>query len=543
MSTEPSEQVDYQLLEKFDRNDLSKSQISFSEEESRVFIDSHGSVSITNIKSGLTPENFTNFKEMLLMVERRRHLSAMTLANNIGAFDRSFSIYSTKEITIEWLSHIRERIRGSRLSPSIYNFTISLIKAWHSLGLEGITDEVIDFLSDIRPLPPKRKAGSRVRSNDPNEGWYTDLEYYSLVDAHWKDYEENNVTFQETLAKLLSAQYGRRPIQLAQLKICDIQHLGESFGVTGKRIIFPGAKGRDADNTFRELKVEVHPIGEDLWRLCQIQIEYSQKNWEKYFGNAIPNPQNLQLPLFQPRTVRSAKEKIQLAKKHLKPNESIYQSKYLHRASRTLSKYISGKNSKKTTTAISERTGEPVKENAYRYRYTRARQLARLGVPRATLSHWLGHESSKSLDAYYDDPAENARKLDKHMAPMLAPLAQAFQGQVIWSESQAIRGSDPSSRVELDGKTAVGNCGEHGFCAASVPIPCYRCTKFQPWVDGPHEEVLHRLLERQEIENSAPTVGSGRRLIVPLQLDRDIEAVRDVIFICNQKKIEWSRNG
>ncbi len=120
----------------------------------------------------------------------------------------------------------------------------------------------------------------------------------------------------------------------------------------------------------------------------------------------------------------------------------------------------------------------------------------------------------------------------------MAPLAQAFQGILRDSEADAERGNDPNSRIELDGmeELGVGTCGEHGFCSASVPLPCYRCTKFQPWVYGPHHEVLNRLLERQKLENDVPIPGQHRRLLVPVQLDKDIQAVRAVIALCEARK-------
>ena len=61
-------------------------------------------------------------------------------------------------------------------------------------------------------------------------------------------------------------------------------------------------------------------------------------------------------------------------------------------------------------------------------------------------------------------------------------------------------------------------------------------TKFQPWVFGPHHEVLSRLLERQQLENEIPRPRMGRRLLVPVQLDKDIQAVREVIALCEVRQ-------
>ena len=101
------------------------------------------------------------------------------------------------------------------------------------------------------------------------------------------------------------------------------------------------------------------------------------------------------------------------------------------------------------------------------------------------------------------------------------------------------------NRLQLDGKDelSVGGCGNYGFCGASVPIPCYRCSKFRPWVYGPHVEVLDRLLERQRQESNIPLVGQGRILISPLNLDKEITAVRNVITRCEERQKELENDS
>ncbi|MGY1917421.1 hypothetical protein ACW9IF_00695 [Pseudomonas tolaasii] len=215
--------------------------------------------------------------------------------------------------------------------------------------------------------------------------------------------------------------------------------------------------------------------------------------------------------------------------------DEYYYSLIWHKSASSISQILLRKDG---SPVISERTGELLHEFAYRMRHTRARQLARLGVPRKVLQYWMGHESPISLDSYYDDPAERARPLNNDVGTLLAPLAQAFSGVIRDDESHAIRGDDPTSRIELDGRKGVGTCGESGFCSASVPIPCYRCSKFQPWVYGPHKEVLIRLIDRQEEENNIHLPSKSRRMLAPLQLDKEIRAVKTVIALCEKRKAE-----
>jgi len=405
----------------------------------------------------------------------------------------------------------------------------SILNLWYRLGIPGISLETIDVVNALKR--PSTQGRSRVTSGDVTEGWYTDEEYEQLIDIYWADFEAGKASLRDTTALLLNAQFARRGIQLANLKVSDFQSEGETDGIFGKRVAFPGAKDRTAEQWFRGSKFEVHPIGEDLWNLCAQQIHSTIHHHEVFFGRELSAEERYQLPVFQKKYVKSLKKykDFEFAK------EEDSSTSVFHVHSSVIATILANR---KGTKVISMRTGEPLREFGYRMRYTRARQLARLGVPRTTLSYWLGHEGNGSLEHYYDDPAENARILDMEMRVILAPLAQAFLGSLKDTESEAIRGNDPSSRIELDGSHNVGTCGEHGFCSASVPIPCYRCSKFQPWVNAPHEEVLIRLIERQEEENNIHIPSKGRRILVPLQLEKDIAAVKLVIQLCDARKRE-----
>jgi integrase len=402
----------------------------------------------------------------------------------------------------------------------------SILNVWYRLGYPGIDAATIDVVNALKA--PSSQGRSRITSDDATKGWYTAQEYEDLIDTYWLDYESESVSLRDTSALLLLGQYGKRGIQLANLKVCDFMSCGETDGLSGKRIAFPGAKDRGAEKWFRGSKFEVHPLGDDLWNLSMLQIDSTVSFHEKYFGRPLNDAERNELPFLQTSLIRLRERKIKTFK-------TVQSSAMLHFSPQGISSLLKRLQG---TKVISHRTGEPVREFAYRMRYTRARQLARLGVPRTTLQYWLGHAGNTSVDHYYDDPAEDARLLDIEMQVILAPLAQAFYGTLRDKESDAVRGDDPSSRIELDGRYNVGTCGDHGFCSASVPIPCYRCAKFQPWVDAPHEEVLLRLIERQEEENNIHLPSKSRRILVPLQLDKDIAAVRLVIKLCDARKQE-----
>lgn len=531
---------DLETIDQFDKN-----QWDSQHAQSVVFSDKLaivlgvGSVNISHVLSTLSDESLNGFKKTIGILATSGRLAGTTIINRLRAITTFLKAVPTSHITVEAVSSYLEYVRNHGNINNAADFRLLLLE-WHKLGFEGIDNEVADFLNEFRISRNQRPMGNRIRSDNPTEGWYTDKEYDDLVSVIWADYEANRNSLWNTTACLLCAQYGRRPVQLSQLKTGDLKKIDENCGVSGKRIEFPGAKDQGT-NCFREAKLEVHPMSDALWNLCQLQATESVAVFESLLGRTLAQTESKKLPLFHPRTKPSLKRRLTLANKHLGQSENLLISKFLHITPKEISVALIRNHSSKKRThtpVLSERTGKPLVENAYRFRYTRARQLARMGVPRTTLQFWMGHENPKTIDAYYDDPAERARVLNDAIEPLMAPLAQAFQGIIRDSETNAMRGDDPSSRIELDGRVelGVGTCGEHGFCSASVPIPCYRCTKFQPWVYGPHEEVLERLLERQRLENGAPLAGRGKRLLVPLQLNKDIDAVRSVIMLCNNRK-------
>lgn len=480
-----------------------------------------------DIRSILTmdSETISGFKSTIKSIAGKGSLSPGTLAGYV----RNIASTVRKSPVLTFTSINYPTLIATRSNETVIAFR-SILNAWYRLGMPGISLETINVVNDLkRPATQGRK---RINSDDVTEGWYTTEEYEQLIDVYWTDFETEKANLRDTTALLLNAQYARRGIQLANLKVSDFQSEGETDGISGKRVAFPSAKDRTAEQWFRGSKFEVHPVGEDLWNLCAQQIHSTIHHHEVFFGRELSAEERYQLPVFQ-KDFKSLKKYKDFKFKLAKEEDSSTSVFHVHSS---VIATILGK--RKGTKVISMRTGEPLREFAYRMRYTRARQLARLGVPRTTLSYWLGHEGNGSLEHYYDDPAENARILDIEMRVILAPLAQAFLGSLRDTESDAIRGDDPSSRIELDGSHNVGTCGEHGFCSASVPIPCYRCSKFQPWVNAPHEEVLIRLIERQQEENNIHIPSKGRRILIPLQLEKDIAAVQLVIQLCDARKRE-----
>ncbi|WP_247841545.1 hypothetical protein [Pseudomonas sp. MWU12-3103b] len=513
-------------LEEFDKSSVKNKRGFIAEfNGDHLNLVGHYGMEITSILA-MDEKTVDGFKSMVTTIGRTGKLSASTMRNGIRCLSKVLRINPTLAFTPESYSKLISS-ENNKTTNDIGNLLI----VWHSLGIPGVSDEVIDTVHRLHR--PYHKPNSRAVAGNIDTGWYSEQEYDDLVSTMWHDYGTGQVSLQNSVAMLLNAQYGRRPKQLSYLKNMDFEAAGSNFGVSGKRVSFPSVKDEHSGE-FRDGKFEVHPMGDDLWDICQLQIKNSIESFELFFGKTLSETERAQLPFFITLYEPALKRRKNLADKYADVGEYYY-SLIWHKSASSISQILLRKDG---SPVFSERTGELLHEFAYRMRHTRARQLARLGVPRKVLQYWMGHESPISLDSYYDDPAERSRTLNNDVGTLLAPLAQAFSGVIRDDESHAIRGDDPTSRIELDGRKGVGTCGESGFCSASVPIPCYRCSKFQPWVYGPHEEVLIRLIDRQEEENNIHLPSKSRRMLAPLQLDKDIRAVKTVIALCEKRKAE-----
>jgi len=179
----------------------------------------------------------------------------------------------------------------------------------------------------------------------------------------------------------------------------------------------------------------------------------------------------------------------------------------------------------------SERTGELLNLRSKRFRYTLGTNLAREGRGEYVIAEALDHSDTQNAGVYVRNTPDIVERIDKAVAMRLAPLAQAFQGVLVVSEQDAIRGSDKASRIS-NARDNVGTCGSYGFCGALAPVACYTCAHFQPWLDGPHEAILEELLTKRD-----DVMDATEDAKIAAVNDRLILAVSDVIQRCQKQKV------
>lgn len=388
--------------------------------------------------------------------------------------------------------------------------------AWHDYGFDGISREVVDLLQGWRLRGNER--GVAVASGCPESGPYTDLEMMALLDWANSAVAKKELDFVDYAYLFTLAMTARRPVQIAALRGVDlIQQI--DTGASLYRLNIPRAKQRGSQfrGAFRSLA-----IIEDLFVVLQHQHRLSVAAVEATIGGTIEPALGSDVPIFlnhetlkgitQPTEIRellhgAAPDRLHATIASL--NDALWRCA-------------------KASRARSERTGEFIRLAATRFRYTRGTKLRREGFGPHVIAELLDHSDTQSVRVYTDNTAQEATVIDQLVGAQLAPFAQACLGTLVNSEREAIRGGDPRSRVANERQHAVGTCGNFGFCASGYRA-CYTCYHFQPWVDGPHEEVLADLYAEKE-----RTKAAGCAEVVVNANDQLILAVEHCVSSCKE---------
>jgi len=396
------------------------------------------------------------------------------------------------------------------------------LKQWSSLGNPGVTDEVAALLKGWR-LRGNRK-GEAVKKLDVNLGPLSDIELQALVEGLFQGYETGVVCLSDLAMSLLECRSGRRPVQLTHLKILDIDSNDETSG--GTRLIqIPRAKQRETE--FRS-SFSRFPISMDLLKVLVAQAGAAEKMFETVLKRRLCPEERKLVPLFPDRKlVRSYSESPTF--------RSDLAGDWFHQQSGNVTSTL--KRVVRQLDVRSERTGERLNINATRLRYTIGTRAAREGYGEQVIAELLDHSDIQNVGVYVKNIPEHLDAIDAAVGHELAMYARAFAGILVDRESEAQRGDDLASRVRHNG-CGVGTCASYAHCSAAVPVPCYTCIHFQPWLEGPHLEVLTNLLsERQRVLSA-----TNDKTIAAIN-DRTIAAVAEVVQRCEVRKNEVDASG
>ncbi|MGP5202715.1 site-specific integrase [Psychrobacter aquimaris] len=487
---------------------------SFYIEDDNWILDKNKTVYLTQLKSALKDEVLESVLKVLAFYASNS--SPAHTANVASYFLHMIKATGASEVTDTMLINYRAYLTTSK---EYYLGTVrGFLRKWYELGYYGVDEDVVRLLDSWR-IKGNRK-GDAVKRQDPREGPLSDIELQAFNEGSVTAFEKSLITLDEFTIALVTSNTGRRPIQISHLRIMDIlcgtNKRGDPFYILN----VPRAKHGEG---FR-VQFKHFAVTQDLWAILSAQSKNAISLVEESLGINLNENDYQQVPLF-PDYARIAKVDS------LFEFRALLASDKLHIAADKITdtlQFIVGVSGIK-----SERIDDDLPINARRFRYTTGTRAAREGFGELVIAELLDHKDTQTAGVYIKNIPEHVKRLDEAVGFHLAPYAQAFAGVLVDSERDAERGHDLSSRIRTEEGSNIGTCGEHGFCGANVPIPCYTCIHFQPWLDGPHKEVYQDLLdERERIKDITGDIE------VAAILDRSIVAVADVIMRCEKRHAE-----
>ncbi|CAE6775187.1 site-specific integrase [Paraburkholderia domus] len=382
------------------------------------------------------------------------------------------------------------------------------LKRWRILGYTGVTSDADQLLAQIRLKGyPK---GVSTATMDPVKGPFTALELEALQSALNAAYARHDVSTEQYVLCWLVMMLGQRPVQYAALKVRDIVVVHEKDGSATCSLRMPRAKTRDSDPRaeFR-VRVLTPEIG-------AVVVQYAREIQTRFAG-VLNDP--LDAPMFPG-----------------KPVDGAIAGYEFHRTSDQIGKRITA--TMRQLRVNSERTGELIHIGPMRFRQTVGTRAAEEGYGELVIAELLDHSDTQSVGVYVRSTPAIVERIDRAVAMQLAPLAQAFAGKLINDPSEASQQYAPASRIRAPAITGkidvISSCGKHGFCGFLKPIACYTCNSFEPWLDGPHEQVLEYLIAERE-----RLMAAGDVRIASIN-DRSILAVAEVVQLCETARDERS---
>lgn len=393
------------------------------------------------------------------------------------------------------------------------------IRQMRYLSLDSSIEDSVYEVMDKWRLSGNDK-GAAVLSLDPLTGPFSDIEFEAIASQSAHKYAEGKITSLQYALILLFKATGRRPEQIATLKVKDVVF---SVKYTTKKIYvikIPRIKQRR--NKFRSTFKDFGLI-DDVGKVITKHIKEHIVKVEQDLGRKLTRAQKNKLPLFIDSSCLQAL--IDTPKGML---TKVLNTELLHMTSSNMSSMlVKAVNKLKIT---SERTGERIHISPYRFRYTLGTRAARAGSGTLTIATLLDHGSTQNTGIYIENVPEFALEISKIMNQSLMVYASAFAGRVVKDEDEANKGNPKATRIPCHEKDCdIGSCGTNSFCTDYAPVACYLCPKFRPWSDAPHHLVLQWLME--EREHLKETLGD--MTIVAIN-DRAIIAVCQVIKLCKE---------
>ncbi|WP_219703975.1 site-specific integrase [Marinomonas lutimaris] len=399
----------------------------------------------------------------------------------------------------------------------------TFVRQMQYLGLSGTIDDGIYKLFDQWSL----SAGVRgvpVLSLDPENGPFSALEFEAIGMRAAQKFAEGKLSVEGYALISLFKATGRRPDQICSLKVKDFSMSSKHIGTPIYVVKIPRIK--QGGQLFRS-EFKAFGLLNYVGQIVEKHISNTVLSIQASLGRKLTLLERNELPLFVGRNLYN-----ELLEKPLGSYLLDYlKTEVSHLKTQTLSSRLVSAVS--SLGVISERTGQLIKINPYRFRYTIGTRAAIESAGKQVIATLLDHSDTQHTDVYVANVPEYAVEISKIMNQPLARYASAFAGRIIKDESEANEEVFGATRIPLREKDCdVGSCGSSAFCQDYAPIACYLCTKFRPWVGAPHHLVLQWLMEERK---SLIDITNKDMTLVSIN-DRAIVAVCQVIKLCEEKK-------
>ncbi|UFH30048.1 site-specific integrase [Pseudomonas sp. CIP-10] len=419
-----------------------------------------------------------------------------------------------RELTVDLLINYRISLNGR---DWYFNFLKSLFVRWNKLGVGAVSVSVVEYFKAMKSFGNPR--GDAVKRRDPIKGPFSDIELEGLYEVLIQGYEFGAINLEAFALTLITLALGSRPIQITDLRGVDLILEKDKAGEPQFVLMVPRAKQQGG--AFRQFKKR-RLLPADVWQVLSAQKKYVIERIRSMCSEPIPEDLLEEIPLFP--NWSKFHEGMSIASL----SEGLA-SDVFHMTGSLMTIRI--KNAVSILKVQSERTGKALTVCPRRFRYTVATRAAREGYGPLVIAELLDHNDLQNVTVYTENVPEYGAKISAVLDPMLVSYAKAFAGVLVTSKANALRGDDNSATIRTPDGQPSGTCGFLGFCTASVPIPCYTCAHFQPWLNGPHQAVYDYLLSER-----ARLIDLTGDAAVATSLDRGILAVAEVVALCKARQ-------
>ncbi len=169
---QPISKVELQLLDEFDKTTSTQPPsypVEWSDDYLKVI--GAGSICIKALYDSLSTDVMTGFKQTIISISTSGSLAKTTLSMAIRAFKKFVESTKATAITVATLSLYHEtNVNDMVLLRPFLN-------RWFKIGYTGVNEETVNYLNKLNLSSTHRPSGSRVRSDNPEEGWFTEQEY------------------------------------------------------------------------------------------------------------------------------------------------------------------------------------------------------------------------------------------------------------------------------------------------------------------------------------------------------------------------------